>query len=57
RILEGRWGLEHLAIAVPKGRDSAAPFLKEFARQAQTSGLLKTLSAQAGLRGTVEVQK
>jgi polar amino acid transport system substrate-binding protein len=57
RILEGRWGLEHLAIAVPKGREQAAPYLQDFARQAQTSGLLKTLSAQAGLRGTVDVQK
>jgi polar amino acid transport system substrate-binding protein len=57
RILEGRWGLEHLAIAVPKGREQAAPYLQDFARQAQTSGLLKTLSVQAGLRGTVDVQK
>ncbi len=52
RVLAGRWGLETMAIAVPKGRQAAAPFLAEFARQAQDSGLLAGIVQRAGLRGT-----
>jgi polar amino acid transport system substrate-binding protein len=54
KILDGRWGLEHLAIALPKGREGAASFMQDFADRARSSGLLKSLSAQAGLRGTVD---
>jgi polar amino acid transport system substrate-binding protein len=54
KILGGRWGLEHLAIALPKGQEGAASFMQDFADRACSSGLLKSLSAQAGLRGTVD---
>lgn len=30
RVLAGRWGSEHLAIAYSKGRESAAPFFGDF---------------------------
>jgi len=52
RVLDGRWGLEHLAIAVPKGRERGLPFVRTFAAQAQTSGRLQAIVQQAGLRGT-----
>jgi polar amino acid transport system substrate-binding protein len=51
RVLDGRWGLETMAIAVPKGRQVAAPFLSEFAKRAQDSGLLASIVQRAGLRG------
>ena len=52
RVLDGRWGAESLAIAVPKGRDAGMPYLRQFAQQAQASGLLQSIVAKAGLRGT-----
>lgn len=53
KILNGRWGEENMAIAVPQGRDMALPFLRQFATDAQDSGLLKAIVARSGLRGTV----
>jgi len=52
RVLDGRWGLETMAIAVPKGRQVAAPFLSDFAKRAQDSGQLTGIVQRAGLRGT-----
>ncbi len=53
RVLDGNWGLEHIAIAIPKGRDGAAPFVETFVRDVQASGLLNQIKKQAGLRGAV----
>jgi polar amino acid transport system substrate-binding protein len=53
RVLEGRWGTEHLAIAVPQGRGAGADYLKRFADEMKSSGLLREAIARAGLRGTV----
>jgi polar amino acid transport system substrate-binding protein len=52
KVLDGRWGLEHLAIAIPKGREAGLPFVKQFAVNAKTSGLLQASAKRAGLRGT-----
>lgn len=52
RVLDGRWGQEHIAIAIPKGRQQAMPFLREFAREMKTSGRLQAMVERAGLRGT-----
>ncbi len=52
RILDDRWGLEHLAIAMPKGRDSATPYMKKFTEQTISTGLLKQITTEAELRGT-----
>lgn len=52
RVLDGRWGLEHLAMAIPKGRERGLPYLRTFAAQAQASGRLQSIVQQAGLRGT-----
>jgi polar amino acid transport system substrate-binding protein len=54
RVLEGRWGLEHLALAVPKGRATAAAYLREFTVSVQRDGLLHAAAERAGLRGSVE---
>ena len=54
RVLEGRWGTESMAIAIPKGRAAAMPYLRRFARDVQASGLLPSVVRRAGLRGTVQ---
>lgn len=54
-ILDGRWGLEHLAIAIPKGREAGLTFLRQFAQEARTSGLLQSAVTRSGLRGTVPI--
>jgi len=56
RVLDGRWGLEQLAIAVPKGRgDAAAAYLRAFAQSVSSEGLVRAAAVRAGLRGTAEV--
>lgn len=52
-ILEGRWGLENLAIAIPKRREAGRALLQQFAREARSSGLLHSAVTRSGLRGTV----
>jgi polar amino acid transport system substrate-binding protein len=54
RILEGRWGVEHIAIAIPKGRATAMEYLRRFVEEVQTSGLLTEAVERAGLRGVVK---
>jgi polar amino acid transport system substrate-binding protein len=54
RVLDGNWGQERMAIAVPKGRDSARAFLDDFVREVQANGRLEQVEAQAGLKGAVK---
>lgn len=56
RVLEGRWGQEHLAIAIPKGREAGLPQVREFAAQVRGNGLLQSIIQRAGLRGTAAPQ-
>jgi len=51
KILDGNWGAEHMAIAIPKGREDALPLLNRFVTEEQSSGALDTIRQQAGLRG------
>jgi len=57
RVLDGRWGVEHIAIAVPKGnergREAAMEFLRRFVAEAQAGGLLARAVERAGLRGAL----
>ncbi len=57
RILEGRWGEEHLAVAIPKEHAAGLDHIKRFVEDVQTSGLVERLAAQAGLRGAVKAQQ
>ena len=52
-VLPGRWGVENLAIAIPKGRAAAMPFVAAFGQEAQASGRLAAIVQKSGLRGTV----
>lgn len=56
RMLDGRWGLEHLAFAIPKGRDQAMSYVRKFAEDAKSDGLVDRAVERAGLRGTVNTQ-
>jgi len=51
KVLDDRWGLETLAIAVPKGRDQGMPFLTEFTKQQLTTREIDAIARRAGLRG------
>jgi polar amino acid transport system substrate-binding protein len=54
RVLDGRWGIEHLAIAIPKGRDQGMIYLQAFVEDAIATGLVARAVESAGLRGTVK---
>ena len=54
KVLNGRWGVERHAIAIPKGRDRGMAFARKFAEDARSEGLVKSAVARAGLRGTVQ---
>ena len=53
RMLHGRWGLEHLAIATGQGRATALPWLRAFAAQVGADGQVDRAAERAGLRGTL----
>ena len=51
KVLDGRWGFERHAIAIPKGRDQGLLFLRTFANEVMAQGLVKAAVSRAGLRG------
>ena len=51
KVSDDLWGLENLAIAVPKGRSAGQAFLNAFADQVTRTGLLAQMAQRAGLRG------
>ena len=56
RVLDGRWGLEHWAFAIPKGRDKGMVYLRKFAEDAKSEGLVKQAVERVGLRGTARTE-
>lgn len=54
RVLDGNWGAEKHAIAIPRGREGALPALRRFVDEAGASGVVKAAIQRAGLRGAVE---
>lgn len=53
KVLDGRWGVEHFAIGIPKGRDGGMAIIRQFTETAKSEGLVKAAIARAGLRGAV----
>jgi len=51
RVLDGRWGLEHLAMAIPKGREAGLAYVRRFVEDAKSEGLVARAAARVGLRG------
>jgi polar amino acid transport system substrate-binding protein len=54
RILDGRIGVENMALGIPKGREAGMGWLRGFAQEAMTDGSLQRAVARAGVRGTVK---
>lgn len=53
RVLEGRSGGEETGVAVPKGRDLSAAYVRKFVESAKSEGLVKAAIERAALRGVV----
>ena len=53
RILAGRYGLETLAIGVPKGREAGHAWLGRFAAAARDDGTVRRAAERAGLHGLI----
>jgi polar amino acid transport system substrate-binding protein len=51
RVLGGRWGLEHLAMAIPKGRDAGLAYMRTFVEDAKSEGLVERAAVRVALRG------
>ncbi len=54
RVLDGRWGMETFAIAIPKERGSALASIRVFADAVKSEGLVRRAAERAGLRGAVD---
>ena len=50
-VLDGRFNLVQMSIAVPKDNAATLPMLNEFVREAKRDGLVTRLIVSAGLRG------
>ena len=51
RMLDGSWGEERHALAIPLGRDRGLPYVRAFVANAIASGLVQASVKRAGLRG------
>lgn len=56
RVIDGRWGEEQLAVAIPKEHAAGLDYIQNFVKDVQASGLVGRLAEQAGLRGAVKGQ-
>ncbi len=57
RVLDGRYAVEQISIAIPKGRDPGLAFARRFVEEAKAEGLVESAVQRAGLRGTVKESK
>lgn len=56
KVLDGRYGVELVALGLPKGRDSALPYARQFITVMVSEGMVKSAVERAGLRGgTVKI--
>jgi len=53
KVLAGRYGLEQLALGIPKGREAGLPYARSFVSAAVSRGLVKAAMERAGLRGAI----
>lgn len=53
RVLEGSFGGEETAIAVPKARHAGAAYAREFVEAAKSDGIVKAMIERAALPGVV----
>jgi polar amino acid transport system substrate-binding protein len=53
KVLDGRYGVELLALGIPKGRTSGMAYARRFIASAVSEGLVKSAVERAGLRGGI----
>lgn len=51
RVLDGRFGLEQMALGIPKGREVAGAYLQAFVADPTVQALVQQAAQRAGLRG------
>ena len=51
QVLDGRPGIDPHAMALPKGRDPAVAYARQFIEEAKSNGLVKAAIERAGMRG------
>jgi polar amino acid transport system substrate-binding protein len=56
RVLDGRWGEEHLAVAIPRDHAAALDYIRRFVEDVQANGLVGQAVERSGLRGAVQTQ-
>lgn len=54
RVLDGRIGVDEVAMALPKGRETGMTYLRKYVSDAASQGLVKTAVQRAGLRGAAD---
>lgn len=54
RVLDGRIGVDEVAIAIPKGREAGLAYLEKFIAAAKSEGLIDASVKRAGLRGAAD---
>ena len=54
RVLDGRIGVDEVAIALPKGREPGMAYLRKYVEDAKAEGLVKASVQRAGLRGAAD---
>jgi polar amino acid transport system substrate-binding protein len=54
RVLDGRIGVDEVAIALPKGREPGMAYLRQYIEDAKSEGLIKAAIQRAGLRGAAD---
>jgi len=52
RVLDGRYGIEQLALGIPKGRTAGLDYVRRFVATVISNGLVKSAVERAGLRGS-----
>jgi polar amino acid transport system substrate-binding protein len=57
RIVEDRFGVNFVAMAVPKGRTGPLAYVQEFIEEAKASGLLQEIIDRSGLRGVKTISQ
>ena len=50
-VLDGAWGLERIAIGIPRGRAAGLPVIAQFSKEILADGLVAEAVKRAGMRG------
>jgi polar amino acid transport system substrate-binding protein len=54
RVLDGRIGVDEVAIALPKGRETGMTYVRKYVEDVKARGLVKAAIERAGLRGAAD---